>query len=101
MLPLKRLIWAVRYSRSKTSRASRSGSDMMCAPPWEGVDGRISPISRGSMSAEMTASGSARVRIIRRSTLLRSWRRLPGQSWACSTAMAVVADPPDGQLGRA
>ena len=88
MLPLKRLICAVRYSRSKTSRASRSGSDMMCAPPCAGVEGRISPISFGSMSAVMTASGSPRVRIISRSTLLRSWRRFPGQSCACSTAIA-------------
>src|SRR6476646_7763948 len=31
MLPPKRLIWASRYSRSKISRASRSGSDIRCS----------------------------------------------------------------------
>ena len=33
MLPPNRLTCAVRYSRSKISRASRSGSDMRCSPP--------------------------------------------------------------------
>ena len=48
----------------------------------------------------MTASGSPPARIISRSTLLRSWRTLPGQSWVCSTAMASVADAPLRQAGR-
>src|SRR5581483_8157517 len=88
MLPPNRLIWASRYSRSKISRASRRGSDMRCsAPPLTG-SGTLEPISSGSMLAVMTASGSPPDRIISRSMLFRSSRTLPGQSWACSTAMA-------------
>ena len=33
MLPPKRMIWAARYSRSNTSRASRSGSAMVRSAP--------------------------------------------------------------------
>src|SRR5581483_10231238 len=88
MLPPKRLIWASRYSRSKISRASRSGSDMRCsAPPLTG-SGTLEPISSGSMLAVMTASGSPPERIISRSMLFLSSRTLPGQSCACSTATA-------------
>ena len=48
-----------------------------------------SPISDGKRSAVMGASTSSpRARIISRSTLLRSWRTLPGQLCACSTASA-------------
>ena len=38
--------------------------------------------------AVIVAEASPPARIIRRSTLLRSWRTLPGQSWDCSTASA-------------
>ena len=48
----------------------------------------MEPTSGGNMSALITASGSPPARIISRSTLLRSWRTLPGQSCDCSTAMA-------------
>ena len=65
MLPPKRLICATRYSRSNTSRASRSGSPMSCSPPLPfGIDGTIEPTSCGSMSAVITASGSPPARII-------------------------------------
>ena len=53
-----------------------------------GIAGTIEPTSCGSMLALMTASGSPPARIISRSTLLRSWRTLPGQSCDCSTAIA-------------
>jgi hypothetical protein len=68
-----------------------------CSPPPRGIDGTMAPTSCGSMSAEMTASGSPPARIISRSTLLRSWRTLPGQSWVCSTAIASV---PIRRLGK-
>src|SRR2546423_6411825 len=88
MLPPKRLICASRYSRSKISRASRSGSDIKCsAPPLTG-SGTFEPISSGSMLAVMMPSGSPPDRIISRSMLFLSSRTLPGQSCACSTATA-------------
>ena len=57
----------------------------------------MEPTSCGSMSAFITASGSPPARIISRSTLLRSWRTLPGQSCDCSTAMA---SSPISRLGN-
>jgi hypothetical protein len=62
-----------------------------------GIAGTIEPTSCGSMSAVMTASGSPPARIISRSTLLRSWRTLPGQSCDCSTA---IASSPIWRFGR-
>ncbi len=62
---------------------------MMCSPLLEvGIAGTIEPTSCGSMSAVMIASGPPPARIITRSTLLRSWRTLPGQTCDCSTAIA-------------
>ena len=54
MLPPKRVTWASRYSRSKTSRASRSGSCMI-SPPFSqrSTDGASSPTSLGSTSARI------------------------------------------------
>src|SRR5438270_63063 len=78
ILPPKRLICATRYSRSNTSRASRSGRLISRSPPAPfGVDGTSAPTSEGSMSAVISASGSPAVRIIRRSTLLRSCLMFP------------------------
>ena len=57
----------------------------------------MEPTSGGSMAAVITASGSPPARIISRSTLLRSWRTLPGQSCDCSTASASA---PIVRLGR-
>ncbi|MEO1001341.1 MAG: sigma-54 dependent transcriptional regulator, partial [Pseudomonadota bacterium] len=52
MLPPKRLIWATRYSRSKTSRASRSGSETRAAESASPSPSSPPPIrSRGSSSA--------------------------------------------------
>ncbi len=100
ILPSKRLICASRYSRSNTSRASRSARVIRCSPPLPfGIAGIIEPTSCGSIEAVITASGSPPARIISRSTLLRSWRTLPGQSCDCSTASASAADIALGQAG--
>jgi len=54
MLPPKRVTWASRYSRSKTSRASRSGSCMI-SPPFSqrSTDGASSLTSLGRASARI------------------------------------------------
>ena len=90
MLPPKRMICASRYSRSNSSRASRSGRAMIRSAPRPPV-GRLRLASGGSMSAVIgwPASPGARIRI--RSTTLRSWRTLPGQDCTCSVAMASSA----------
>src|SRR5262249_24979162 len=65
ILPPKRLICAPRYSRSKISRASRSGIPMRCSPPSPlGRVGTRAPISGGSISAVIVASASPPARII-------------------------------------
>src|SRR5215467_6428245 len=89
ILPPKRLICATRYSRSKTSRASRKGRPIRCSPPLPfGMLGTIEPTSGGNMLAFITASGSPPARIINRSILLRSCLTLPGQLCDWSTAIA-------------
>src|SRR5229473_3314418 len=98
ILSPNRLIWASRYWRSNTSRASRNGSPISCSPPLPfGMLGTIEPTSCGSMLALITASGSPPARIISRSTLLRSCRTLPGQSCDCNTA---IASSPTRRFGR-
>ncbi len=78
-----------RYSRSKTSRASRSGRPISFSPPTPfGVAGTSAPTSGGQHVGRDLGVGSPPARIISRSTLLRSWRMLPGQSCDCSTAIA-------------
>src|SRR6478735_6281963 len=47
MLPPNRLIWATRYSRSKTSRASRKGSPMRCSPQLAHVAGPVVRLQHG------------------------------------------------------
>src|SRR5688572_11938785 len=83
MLPEKRRIWILRYSRSKLSRASRSGEPMIAidappspAEPWESM------ISCGSRSTSMQPTRSPGVRMSVRSMMFLSWRTLPGQSCA-------------------
>jgi hypothetical protein len=67
MLPPKRVTWASRYSRSNTSRASRSGSCMI-SPPFSqrSTEGASSLTSLGSTSARIgpppAAPGSAAAR---------------------------------------
>ena len=79
MLPEKRRIWTRRYSRSKFSRASRSGTPISDALPLSPASG-VLMISVGSMSLSIRASRPRGARIIVRSTTLRNWRTLPGQS---------------------
>src|SRR3954470_25012133 len=68
ILPPNRVIWASRYCRSKASRASLSGIDMISSPFWLcGVLGAIAPISGGSMSPRMGSLGSPGAMISSRS----------------------------------
>ena len=62
MLPPKRVTWASRYSRSNTSRASRSGRRMISLPLSHLTHGRArsAVISCGSMSARIGSRGVAR-----------------------------------------
>ena len=61
ILPQKRLSWATRYSRSNTSRASRSGRLISFSPRTPvGVAGTSVADSAGSMSAVISPSGIAR-----------------------------------------
>src|SRR6185312_3634139 len=69
MLPPKRMIWALRYSRSNTSRASRSGRAMIRSGPTAPAD-PAAATSAGSISAVITSCGSPVARISRRSMLL-------------------------------
>src|SRR6266478_165020 len=59
MLPPKRVTCANRYSRSKTSRASRNGKVMISLPLSHlTTAGAMAPISAGSMSARMGSRDS-------------------------------------------
>ena len=79
MLPEKRRIWMLRYSRSKLSRASRKGTPI--SAPMPPPPPSLPPVtSLGSMSGSTVLSRSRGVRMIVRSTTLRSWRTWPGQS---------------------
>src|SRR5436309_9343298 len=71
ILPPKRVTCASRYSRSKTSRASRSGSCMI-SPPFSQrrTEGASSLTSLGNTSARM-APPPAGARISKRSMTLR------------------------------
>ena len=101
MLPPKRMIWAFRYSRSNSSRASRSGRAMI----------RSAPEAAGRRPGDMASDGqhvggdrlgrdrpAARIRM--RSTTLRSWRTLPGQACTCSVAIASSPKPRRGRPVR-
>ena len=63
MLPPKRMIWALRYSRSNTSRASRSGRAMIRSAPDGAGRGRLTATSAGSISAVIGSAGSPEARI--------------------------------------
>src|SRR5690606_3088250 len=77
IFPPNRMIWADRYSRSNTSRASRNGRAMMRSALSEaGLADEAT--SCGSISAVMGSSGPPVARISKRSMLLRNWRTLPG-----------------------
>src|SRR5215472_4955446 len=80
MLPPKRVTWAIRYSRSKTSRASRSGK-VIISPPLSHLTtvGAMAVMSLGSISARTGSRASPGVMINNQSTTLRSCRTLPGQ----------------------
>ena len=81
MLPPNRVTWASRYSRSNTSRASRSGRVMISLDfSQRSTAGVIAPISGGNMSARTTSRESPGAMISTQSITLRSWRTLPGQS---------------------
>ena len=80
MLPPKRRIWALRYSRSNTSRASRSGRAMIrSAPRLAGLVGDHG-LGRQHVGGDRLGRRRRTARISIRSTLLRSWRTLPGQA---------------------
>src|SRR5579864_1432231 len=80
MLPPKRVTWARRYSRSNTSRASRSGR-VMISPPLSHLttEGAMAVISLGSMSARTGSSASPGAMIISQSMTLRNCLTFPGQ----------------------
>ncbi len=90
MLPPKRRIWALRYSRSNTSRASLSGKAMIRSAPTAPAD-PDEVTSAGSISAVISSDGSPETRISRRSTILISWRTLPGQG--CTWRVAMASSP--------
>ena len=78
--------------RSKISRASRSGMLMSFSPPARPVWSERAPRPRRAACRQSPPHpGRREMRIIRRSTLLRSWRTLPGQSCDWSTAIASSA----------
>src|SRR6266404_5667328 len=80
MLPPKRVTCANRYSRSNTSRASRSGSVMISLPLSHLTTvGAIAVISLGSMSARTGSLVSPGAMIKSQSTTLRNCRTFPGQ----------------------
>src|ERR1700719_1533722 len=80
ILPPKRVTCASRYSRSKTSRASRRGKVMISLPLSHLTTvGAIAVISLGSMSACTASSPSPGAMIRSQSITLRSCRTLPGQ----------------------
>ncbi len=53
--------------------------------------------SAGSISAVISSLGSPETRISMRSTMLMSWRTLPGHGWTCRVAMA---SSPSLRFGR-
>ena len=57
MLPPKRLTWARRYSRSKISRASRSGIDIRCSPP--ALPGVVAALARAWISTRLSIGAPA------------------------------------------
>ncbi|MNW13965.1 hypothetical protein D3C71_2120570 [compost metagenome] len=71
MLPPNRMIWADRYSRSNTSRASRSGRAMMRSAPREAGLAEEAT-SWGNMSAVIGSSDPPVAKISSRSMLLRN-----------------------------
>src|SRR5579863_3317089 len=81
MLPPKRVTWAMRYSRSNISRASRNGRPMS-SPPLSHLTtaGATVVISGGRLSARIGSRASPGVMISTQSMTLRSWRTLPGHS---------------------
>ena len=91
MLPEKRSICALRYSRSNTSRASRSGSAIIRSAPRL-VAWSVTMASAGSMLAVIGSDGAPEARISILSTLLRSWRRFPGHARTCNVARASSAN---------
>ena len=92
ILPEKRRIWTRRYSRSNVSRASLSGAPMIALAPMLLFESPCRPsTSVGNRSRSMRPMRSPGARMIVRSTTLRSWRTLPGQSNACSAAKASLA----------
>ena len=97
MLPPKRLICAIRYSRSNISRASRS------AQAGEGGAEHAAGArrrSRGGLERPAPRARSAPCsgpRISARSSVLRSWRTLPGQRMVCSCASASGASARSGR----
>ncbi len=78
MLPPKRRICALRYSRSNTSRASLRGSAMIRSAPTAPAEPE-DVTSAGNISAVISSEGSPETRISSRSTMLISWRTFPGQ----------------------
>src|SRR5437763_6604078 len=77
MLPPNRITCASRYSRSKTSRASRNGRPMISLPRSHlTTAGAIAPISAGNISARMGSRGSPCTMISSQSMALRSCRTL-------------------------
>ena len=92
MLPEKRRIWILRYSRSKLSRASRNGEPMIAIDELGTLTVPCASItSAGSKSISMHDARSPGVMINVRSIMLRNWRILPGQSCAWSAAIASAA----------
>src|SRR5205085_2979994 len=77
MLPPKRMIWASRYSRSKSSRASRSGKAIIRSAPRPPLDG-AELASAGNISAVIGWLGSPAARMSIRSTTFLSCRTVPG-----------------------
>ena len=101
MLPPKRLICATRYSRSNTSRASRSGSPIRCSPPLPfGMLGTIEPTSGGSMLALSTASGIAAGQNHQPLDIVAQLAHVARPVVRLQHRHGVLADAPLGQAGR-
>jgi hypothetical protein len=105
MLPPKRLIWASRYSRSNISRASRSARPAKAPPSIPPLPLPPLPFDTSPAGSPRARSGRVGPRISARSSVLRSWRTLPGQRmvWSCASASgesAAAAGPALVQLAR-
>ena len=87
ILPEKRLICTFRYSRSKLSLASLKGDPINEATPWS-RSSSLPKTSGGSISTSIFEKLSLGARIIVRSMTFRNCLTFPGQSQACSAAIA-------------